>query len=253
MGNCDCKIAYQLLQYSLYFSEGFADSLTPVISMTPSDVPLSQMLSLIADELRVLAQNNLQYTDDPYQIQRNRRVLQLAAQLQARIDVRPLEDIQRIFARDLGYMTPLAVVDTAVIAPDGSVLLIRRMDDGLWAMPGGACDPGETPAAAAARETWEESGYQVEITRLLGVFDSRLSGTQSSRHLYHHLFAAVPVAGEAEISNETSAVGWFSWEDIPWNELSPGHRHRLQFVMQWWLNPRVGAYFDWEPWSPPTE
>ena len=221
--------------------------------MTIPDASFSQTLSLIADELRALAQNNLQYTDDPYQIQRNRRVLQLAAQLQAQTDVRPLEEIQRIFSSDLGYMTPLAVVDTAVIDPDGRVLLIRRRDDGLWAMPGGACDPGETSAAAAARETWEESGYQVEITRLLGVFDSRLSGTQSSRHLYHQLFAAVPVAGEAKISNETTEVAWFSWEEVPWNELSPGHYHRLQFVMQWWLNPHVNAYFDWEPWLPPTE
>lgn len=220
--------------------------------MTSSDTPHSQTLALIADELRALAHNNLQYTSDPYQIQRNRRVLQLAAQLQAQIDTRPLEDIQRIFSRDLGYMTPLAVVDTAVIDPDGRLLLIRRVDNGLWAMPGGACDPGETPAAAAARETWEESGYQVEITRLLGVFDSRLSGSQSSRHLYHHLFSAVPVAGEAKISNETSDVSWFSWEDVPWNELSPGHRHRLQFVMQWWLNPQTKAYYDWEPWQPPT-
>lgn len=221
--------------------------------MTIPDASFSQTLSLIADELRALAQNNLQYTDDPYQIQRNRRVLQLAAQLQAQTDVRPLEEIQRIFSRDLGYMTPLAVVDTAVIDPDGRVLLIRRRDDGLWAMPGGACDLGETPAAAAARETWEESGYQVEITRFLGVFDSRLSGTQSGRHLYHQLFAAVPVAGEAKISNETSEVAWFFWEDVPWNELSPGHHRRLQFVMQWWMNPRVEAYFDWEPWLPPTE
>ncbi len=219
--------------------------------MNAPDASLAQTLSLIADELRALAHNNLQYIDDPYQIQRNRRVLELAAQLQSLTDLRPSQEIQRIFSQDLGYLTPLAVVDTATIDPDGKVLLIRRADDGLWAMPGGACDTGETPAAAAARETWEESGYQVEITRLLGVFDSRLSGTQASRHLYHLLFAAVPVAGAAKTSNETSEVGWFGWESVPWQTLSPGHYQRLQFVMQWWLNPRTGAYFDWEPWQPP--
>jgi ADP-ribose pyrophosphatase YjhB (NUDIX family) len=221
--------------------------------MTIPDLSLAQTLSLIADELRALAHNNLQYTDDPYQIQRNRRVLTLAAQLQSLTDARPPEEIQRTFSRDLGYLTPLSVVDAAIIDPEGKVLLIRRADDGSWAMPGGACDTGETPAAAAARETWEESGYQVEITRLLGVFDSRLSGTRASRHLYHLLFAGVPVAGEARTSSETSDVGWFSWESIPWQELSPGHHQRLQFVMQWWLNPRTGAYFDWDTWQPPEE
>ena len=219
--------------------------------MIAPDASLTQTLSLIADELRSLARNNLQYLDDPYQIQRNRRVLELAAQLQSLTDLRPPQEIQRIFSQDLGYLTPLAVADTAVIDPEGKTLLIRRRDNGLWAMPGGACDTGETPAQAAAREVWEESGYQVEITRLLGVFDSRLSGSQSGRHLYHLLFAATPVAGEARTSNETTEVGWFGWESIPWDELAPGHRRRLQFVMQWWLNPRTGAYFDWEPWQPP--
>ncbi len=220
--------------------------------MPTTTTDLSQTLSLIADELRSLAQNNLQYTDDPYQVQRNRRVLELAAQLQSLTDTRSPQDIQRIFSQDLGYMTPLTVVDTAVIDPEGKVLLIRRADNGLWAMPGGACDTGETPAQSAAREVWEESGYQVEITRLLGLFDSRHSGTRSSRHLYHILFAGVPVAGEARISNETTEVGWFSWETVPWDELTPGHRQRLQFVMQWWLNPRTDAYFDWEVWTPPA-
>jgi len=211
---------------------------------------LPQTLSLIADELRALAHNNLQFTDDSYQIQRNRRVLELASQLQSLADARPPDEIRRIFSQDLGYLTPLSVVDTAVIDPDGRVLLIRRADDGLWAMPGGACDTGETPAQAAAREVWEESGYQIEVTRLLGVFDSRLVGTHASRHLYHLQFAAVPVAGEPRTSSETTEVNWFSWDLLPWNELSPGHHRRLQFVMQWWMNPRIGAYFDWEPWSP---
>jgi 8-oxo-dGTP pyrophosphatase MutT (NUDIX family) len=223
------------------------------MSISSNSQSLSQTISLIADELRALAQNNLQYTEDPYQIQRNQRVRELAAQLQSLADTRPPEDIQRIFSQDLGYLTPMSVAEAAVVDAQGSVLLIQRADDGDWALPGGACDTGETPAEAAAREVWEESGYQVEITRLLGVFDSRLVGTQSSRHLYHLLFAAVPVAGEARISNETCDVRWFGWDEIPWEMLSPGHHRRLQFVMQWWLNPQTRAYFDWRSWQPPNK
>jgi len=219
----------------------------------PNDHSLARTLALIADELRSLAHNNLQYTDDPYQITRNRRVLELAAQIQSLADERPPEEIHRIFSQDLGYMTPLAVVDTAVIHPEGKVLLIRRIDNGLWALPGGACDVGETPAEAAARETWEESGYVVEITRLLGVFDERLNGGESGRHLYIILFAGVPVSGEARPSRETSEVRWFRWEDIPWEELTPGHYRRLQHVMRWWLNPQITPYFDWVSWQPPNE
>ncbi len=215
----------------------------------PNNTSLAQTLALIADELRALANNNLLYTDDPYQIQRNRRVLALAAELQSLVDERPADEIKRIFSQHLGYITPLAVADAAVIDPHGRVLLIQRADNKLWALPGGACDMNEAPASAAARETWEETGYVVEITRLLGVFEERYAAT--GRHLYVMLFAAVPVDGEARLSPETLDVGWFSWEEIPWHSLSPGHHRRLQQAMQWWLNPNSPPYFDWSPWQPP--
>ncbi len=208
--------------------------------------PPSIQISHIADELRALSDNGQHYTDDPYQIERFTRIRALAAELQSLTDTRPLEEIRAIFSADLDFKTPLAVVDTAVLDPTGRLLLIQRADDELWAMPGGACDVGETPAAAGAREVREETGYTVEITRLLGVFDSRHSGTISSRQLYHFLFAAVPVDGEAKTSSETLDVRWFELGDIPWTELSPGHAFRIQQVMAWWMNPNTKAYFDRE-------
>ena len=48
----------------------------------------------------------------------------------------------------------------------GEVLLIRRADDGRWAMPGGWVEPGETPAEAAVRETAEETGLTVSVLML---------------------------------------------------------------------------------------
>ncbi len=220
--------------------------------MSETNDSLARTLALIADELRSLANNNLIFTDDPYQVQRNRRVLELAAELQSLVDARPSEDIRRIFTHSLGYLTPMVATNTATIDPEGRVLLIRRADNGKWALPGGACDVGETPAQAAARETWEESGYVVEITRLLGVFDERLNGRESGRHLYVILFAAAPVRGEARLSNETLDVRWFGWDELPWSELTPGHDLQLQLVMQWWLNPNTPAYFDWGEWQPPA-
>lgn len=213
--------------------------------MTDLDgVQLAGQLTGIAEELRALSTNGQRFTDDPYQLDRFRRILDLAAHLQSLADTRSLADIHRIFSADLDYKTPLTVVDTAVFDPDGRLLFVRRADDGLWALPGGACDVGETPAASAAREVWEETGYQVEITRLLGVFDSRLCGTRASRHLYHLLFAAVPQSGEATPSAETPEVCWFELSDIPWSELSPGHSFRIQQALNWWLRPATAAYFD---------
>src|SRR5256885_13739791 len=49
----------------------------------------------------------------------------------------------------------------------GRVLLVRRPDDGRWAMPGGWVDPGETPEQAVVREVAEETGLRVSAPRLL--------------------------------------------------------------------------------------
>ena len=54
--------------------------------------------------------------------------------------------------------------------PVGRILLLRRKDNELWALPGGVMQPGETIAAAAVREAKEETNIDVEITGLVGVY-----------------------------------------------------------------------------------
>lgn len=71
---------------------------------------------------------------------------------------------------DLLMMPGVAAV---VFDREGRVLLHRRSDDGTWCLPSGAMDPGESPAAACARETLEETGLEVRPDRLLGVFALR--------------------------------------------------------------------------------
>jgi ADP-ribose pyrophosphatase YjhB (NUDIX family) len=56
---------------------------------------------------------------------------------------------------------------------DDRVLFIRRADNGKWGLPAGAIDPGETPAAAVAREVREETGLVVRPARIAGVFGGR--------------------------------------------------------------------------------
>ena len=53
---------------------------------------------------------------------------------------------------------------------DSRVLLVRQTADGLWSTPGGVLEPDETPAAAVVREVQEETGLDVKIVRLLGVY-----------------------------------------------------------------------------------
>jgi 8-oxo-dGTP pyrophosphatase MutT (NUDIX family) len=57
-----------------------------------------------------------------------------------------------------------------VFNPNREVLLILREDARIWALPAGRLEPGETHEQAAVREVREETGYEVELVRLLGSY-----------------------------------------------------------------------------------
>ena len=61
-------------------------------------------------------------------------------------------------------------VNVVVVNDAGEILLIRRTDNGNWALPGGAVDLGESVAQAAVRETLEESGIECAITGIVGIY-----------------------------------------------------------------------------------
>jgi NUDIX domain len=90
-------------------------------------------------------------------------------------------------------------------------------------LPSGGIEDGESLAQAAIRETKEETGIDVELTRLIGVY-SRLGNMSPG---YMVLFAAKPIGGEIKCQEgETIAVEWFAFDEIP-SPLSAGHKRRI--------------------------
>jgi ADP-ribose pyrophosphatase YjhB (NUDIX family) len=97
-------------------------------------------------------------------------------------------------------------------------LLIKRTDDGKWAVPGGAMTAGESLSEACEREVFEETGFKVKVNRLLSVYTSphRLltypDGNKWQPVNLH--FQAEIVEGELTINEEATAFGFFSYEEI---------------------------------------
>lgn len=83
----------------------------------------------------------------------------------------PMSDYVRGLRERIGTMV-LEVPTVSVLAFDERrrVLLVRHAEGNDWSTPGGMMDPYETPADAAVRETWEETGLHVALTRIVGVF-----------------------------------------------------------------------------------
>jgi ADP-ribose pyrophosphatase YjhB (NUDIX family) len=119
-------------------------------------------------------------------------------------------------------MPGLAVI--VAVIDEGRILLTKRDDFEVWCLPGGGVEDGESMAEAAIRETKEEAGIDVELTRLVGVY-SRIGGMWSDVHAV--LFVAKSVGGALKIQpGETIEVRYFLFEEIP-DELLFGHRRRI--------------------------
>jgi len=82
----------------------------------------------------------------------------------------PISDYMRCLREKVGPDLLLAPSVTIITFDDqGRILLARHADTGVWVAPGGSVDPHESPADAAVREMWEETGLLVEPTKILGV------------------------------------------------------------------------------------
>jgi ADP-ribose pyrophosphatase YjhB (NUDIX family) len=111
------------------------------------------------------------------------------------------------------------------------VLLTRRLDNGQWCLPSGGVEPGESVAEACKRETYEETGLEVEIVRLTGVYSDPdflvkyQDGNQAQIVALN--FEARITSGTPGLSNETSAFGWYSIKEIEGLEVLLNHRQRI--------------------------
>jgi ADP-ribose pyrophosphatase YjhB (NUDIX family) len=140
------------------------------------------------------------------------------------------------------YKTPANMVMTLVV-DDSKLLLIKRSDSGAWSPPGGMCDPGLNAAENAAKEVEEESGVQVEITELLGVFDVMVR--QPTECLYATVFKGEVTGGEPRIRDlESTSVGWFGVDEIPSELHMDGGNPWLDLARELLHGKTPKPYFD---------
>jgi ADP-ribose pyrophosphatase YjhB (NUDIX family) len=136
------------------------------------------------------------------------------------------------------YRDPLApkansivVATTVFVRGDDSVLLIRRSDNGLWALPGGAQEIGETISGAAVRETREETGIDVEIVGLIGIYsdpDHVVAYADGEvRQQFSICLRGAYVSGEPVCSDESLEVRWVDRDELDALAIHPSMRLRI--------------------------
>ena len=119
-----------------------------------------------------------------------------------------------------------------VVNDAGEILMIRRSDNGNWAVPGGVIDLGESVAQAAVRETLEESGIACAVTGLVGIYsDPRhvifYTGNGEARQEFSIVLTALPLGGQPTPSDESSEVRWVPEAELPGYTMDRSMRIRI--------------------------
>jgi ADP-ribose pyrophosphatase YjhB (NUDIX family) len=195
-----------------------------------------------ADRLQAIARTGLMFASNGYDRERYQRLVDLAAEMASHATGWTPTRIQTAWAADLGYVTPKVGAGAAIFDAAGRLFLTRRPDSGLWALPVGFCEVGESAAETIYREVREETGLIVRPRRLLGVYHCRPDGLMVSHHLYNVVFSCDVLGGVLTTTVEAPEVGYFERERLP--AVAPHHARSIADAFRAWHDGWHGSAFD---------
>jgi ADP-ribose pyrophosphatase YjhB (NUDIX family) len=143
---------------------------------------------------------------------------------------------------DAPLANSIVVAVTAFILDEtGRLLMIRRTDNDLYAIPGGAQEVGETISQTVVREVREETGITVDVTGLIGVYSDPEHLIAFSdgevRQEFSLCFRAPPIDGQLRASSESKEVLWVEPDSLDDLNIHPSIRLRIQHGYEHRIEP----------------
>jgi RimJ/RimL family protein N-acetyltransferase/ADP-ribose pyrophosphatase YjhB (NUDIX family) len=181
-----------------------------------------------AREIAAVAQTGLTFVHDPFDRERYARLRELSLEIFADAlsgSSAPVSDDVRaqLLAGATGYATPKLDVRAAVFREDArgvpTILLVKERSDGLWTLPGGWVDVGESPSYAVQKEVREESGFLVRPEKLIALLDRDRQGHPASPfHVWKAFLRCAIIGGSAHEAGdglEIDDVAFFAADALP--------------------------------------
>ena len=182
-----------------------------------------------AHELQALSSAGLLYTKSEFDVERFRRIREIASELTAFAADEPIDKVRELFEENDGYQTPKLSTRAAIFNEKEELLLVREKD-GKWVMPGGWCDYDQTVRSNTIKEALEEAGLKVEPYRLVGLFDHKTRNHPNSFFYCTHVFMLCRVMqGEFRRNIETIDSRYFAVNELP--ELNDHKTSREQIML----------------------
>jgi ADP-ribose pyrophosphatase YjhB (NUDIX family) len=126
-------------------------------------------------------------------------------------------------------------VAATVVDDAGRVLVIQRRDNGRWEPPGGVLEMNESITEGVSREVREETGLNIELTRLTGVYKNMVRGVVAI------MFRARVTGGRLSASDEATRVEWWRHEDVA-QRMDPAYAIRILDALRENADPAVRTH-----------
>jgi 8-oxo-dGTP pyrophosphatase MutT (NUDIX family) len=163
-----------------------------------------------------------------------------------------MSEYVKVLRAAIGHKRLLLPSVSALVYDDiGRLLLVRQRDGDAWSTPGGAIEFDESPADAVLRETWEETGLTVSVTRLFGLYGGpnfvvHYDNGDEAQYVMAAFECAVRGGTLRSDGSETIDVRFWAADENP--NLAPW----LKSMFSVFLARKAEALFEPATWTPPA-
>ncbi|ERJ10888.1 NUDIX hydrolase N-terminal domain-containing protein [Haloplasma contractile] len=164
-------------------------------------------------KVQAISQIGLSYSEDEYAVDNYKELKALSTNMLSKYTGIPHVDAD--LYQTVMYPTPQTATRTMVINDEDEILFVKEKDSQKWSLPGGWCDVDHSPKESAIKEVREESGYLIEIERLVAITDRKKYLKTRLYDIYYLIFSARVIGGEPRCNHETLDIKWFRIDQVP--------------------------------------
>ncbi len=177
---------------------------------------MSNKLTEIAKRLKAMAETGLLFTKEAYDLERYEELQDLSHQIMAMESGSDSSGIKNYFAETTDYPTPKVDVRGFLLNDKNEILMVQEKCDNKWTIPGGWCEIGYSPKENIIKEMQEESGLDIEVDRLLAVFDKRCHSHPPRPHyVYKLVYWCKSLSFELNPNHEITDAKFFPISNLP--------------------------------------